>query len=137
MRPFSLTMPIGPAASVDDDALKGITDLIVSGQRELRRRVRKFIKRLEQNTGGGRYPRFARQNNRSSFASRAIGLANTVFKSAIVALRASIALPLFALILKKKFWHKLKQALDVHGVTVSAEMAAQIKTLITEGVEAV
>jgi hypothetical protein len=53
VRPFSLTMPMVPAAAVDDDALKGITDRIVSGQRELRQRVRQFIQNVVQNTEGG------------------------------------------------------------------------------------
>jgi hypothetical protein len=44
VKPFALTMPMVVAANIPDEALKGITDLIVSGNKELRKRVRRFVK---------------------------------------------------------------------------------------------
>ena len=43
VKPFALTMPMVVAANIPDEALKGITDLIVSGNRELRKSVKNFI----------------------------------------------------------------------------------------------
>jgi hypothetical protein len=43
VKPFALTMPMVPAATVSDEALKGITDLLMKGNRELYARVRDFI----------------------------------------------------------------------------------------------
>lgn len=43
VKPFALTMPMVVAANISDEALKGITDLIVSGNRELKRKVWDFI----------------------------------------------------------------------------------------------
>src|SRR4051812_25951677 len=42
-KPFALTMPMVVAASIPDEALKGITDLIVASNKELKQRVRHFI----------------------------------------------------------------------------------------------
>lgn len=53
VQPFSLTMPMVPAAAVSDEAMKGITDNIVSGQGELRQRIQNFIHWL-MNTEGGK-----------------------------------------------------------------------------------
>jgi hypothetical protein len=43
VKPFALTMPMVTAACIPDEALKGITDLIVSGNKELKKRVRDFV----------------------------------------------------------------------------------------------
>lgn len=43
IKPFALNMPMVPAASVSDEALKGVTDLIVGGYKELRRKVLAYI----------------------------------------------------------------------------------------------
>lgn len=43
VKPFALTMPMVKAASIPDEALKGITDLIVSGNKELKKAVLQFI----------------------------------------------------------------------------------------------
>src|SRR3954447_15890038 len=43
VKPFALTMPMVVAASIPDEALKGITDLIVSGNKELKQRVQSFV----------------------------------------------------------------------------------------------
>src|SRR6478609_9571716 len=43
IRPFALNMPMVIAASIPDDALKAITDLIVAGNKELKGRISSFI----------------------------------------------------------------------------------------------
>lgn len=43
VKPFALTMPMVVAATIPDEALKGITDLIVLGNRELKKSVQDFI----------------------------------------------------------------------------------------------
>jgi hypothetical protein len=43
VKPFALTMPMVVAANIPDEALKGITDLIVSGNKELKKRVRDYV----------------------------------------------------------------------------------------------
>lgn len=43
VKPFALTMPMVVAANIPDEALKGITDLIVSSNKELKNRVRHFV----------------------------------------------------------------------------------------------
>jgi hypothetical protein len=43
VKPFALNMPMVVAANIPDEALKGITDLIVSGNKELKKRVRDFV----------------------------------------------------------------------------------------------
>ncbi|MBV9963194.1 MAG: hypothetical protein JO072_13190 [Parafilimonas sp.] len=43
VKPFALSMPMVVAANIPDEALKGITDLIVSGNKELKKRVRDFV----------------------------------------------------------------------------------------------
>ena len=48
VKPFALTMPMVVAANIPDEALKGITDLIVSGNRELKRSVYDFIEWVQQ-----------------------------------------------------------------------------------------
>jgi hypothetical protein len=47
VKPFALTMPMVVAAKLSDDALKGITDLIVKGNRELKKSVREFIRSVK------------------------------------------------------------------------------------------
>lgn len=47
VKPFAFTMPMVPAAQVSDEALKGITDLIIKGNRELKGRVGRFINWLK------------------------------------------------------------------------------------------
>lgn len=49
MKPFGLTMPMVSAASVSDEALKGITDLLMDGNRELNDRVWAFIDLMKSN----------------------------------------------------------------------------------------
>ena len=44
VKPFALSMPMVVAANIPDEALKGITDLIVAGNRELKGKVMDFIK---------------------------------------------------------------------------------------------
>lgn len=44
VKPFALTMPMVVAANIPDEALKSITDLIVAGNKELKRKVHDFIK---------------------------------------------------------------------------------------------
>jgi hypothetical protein len=65
LQPFSLTMPMVPAAAVSDEAMKGITDNIVSGQGELRQRIHKFLQGLT-NTEGGKYANAEQQQLRFS-----------------------------------------------------------------------
>ena len=43
VKPFALNMPMVVAANIPDEALKGITDLIVSGNKELKKKVRDFV----------------------------------------------------------------------------------------------
>src|SRR3954465_7330921 len=43
VKPFALTMPMVVAANIPDEALKGITDLIVSGNKELKKGIKRFI----------------------------------------------------------------------------------------------
>lgn len=43
VKPFALTMPMVMAACIPDEALKGITDLIVKGNKELKKSVIQFI----------------------------------------------------------------------------------------------
>lgn len=43
VKPFALTMPMVVAANIPDEALKGITDIIVSSNKELKKRVRNFV----------------------------------------------------------------------------------------------
>lgn len=43
VKPFALTMPMVVAANIPDEALKRITDLIVSGNKELKKRVRDYV----------------------------------------------------------------------------------------------
>ena len=43
VKPFALSMPMVVAANIPDEALKSITDLIVAGNRELKRKVLEFI----------------------------------------------------------------------------------------------
>src|SRR3954454_6029905 len=43
VKPFALSMPMVVAAAIPDEALKGITDLIVLGNRELKKSVKDFI----------------------------------------------------------------------------------------------
>src|SRR5688572_22239491 len=43
VKPFALSMPMVVAARIPDDALKGITDLIVTGNKELKKSVGDFI----------------------------------------------------------------------------------------------
>ena len=43
VKPFALTMPMVVAANIPDEALKGITDLIVSGNKELKKGIKGFI----------------------------------------------------------------------------------------------
>lgn len=47
VKPFALSMPMVIAANISDEALKGITNLIVIGNKELRKSVHHFIKRVE------------------------------------------------------------------------------------------
>lgn len=44
VKPFALNMPMVVAAQIPDEALKGITDLIVEGHKELKKSVNDFIK---------------------------------------------------------------------------------------------
>lgn len=48
IKPFGLTMPMVNAACVADEALRGITDLLLSGNQELKSRVHRFIERLKE-----------------------------------------------------------------------------------------
>jgi hypothetical protein len=48
VKPFSLNMPMVPAASIPDAAMKGITNLMVQGHRELQARVRHYVNWLKQ-----------------------------------------------------------------------------------------
>ena len=43
VKPFALTMPMVVAANIPDEALKRITDLIVAGNKELKKRVWDFV----------------------------------------------------------------------------------------------
>jgi hypothetical protein len=43
LKPFALNMPMVPAASISDEGLKGITDLLLSGYKELKAKIRSFI----------------------------------------------------------------------------------------------
>lgn len=43
VKPFALTMPMVVAANLSNEALKGITDLIVKGNKELKKSVHNFI----------------------------------------------------------------------------------------------
>ncbi len=51
VKPFDLTMPTVGAASVSPEAMKGITDLIIRGNKELHHRVMAFIAGLERPQG--------------------------------------------------------------------------------------
>lgn len=44
VKPFSLTMPMVIAAGIPDKAMEGITDLIVAGNKDLKKNVAEFIK---------------------------------------------------------------------------------------------
>ncbi len=46
VKPFALTMPMVVAANISDEALKSITDLIVAGNKELKKGVNDFIKMI-------------------------------------------------------------------------------------------
>ncbi|MHA4846478.1 hypothetical protein ACX0G7_20040 [Flavitalea antarctica] len=43
IKPFALTMPMVVAANISDDALKAVTDLIIVGNKELKKSVRDFV----------------------------------------------------------------------------------------------
>ena len=43
IKPFALNMPMVMAASVSDDALKGITNLLINGYKELKQKINDFI----------------------------------------------------------------------------------------------
>lgn len=46
VKPFALTMPMVTAANVNDEAMKGITNLLLAGNKELRKEVNQFIQFL-------------------------------------------------------------------------------------------
>lgn len=48
VKPFSMTMPMVKGASVSDDALKKITDLLEKSKSALRRKIYKFIDKLRE-----------------------------------------------------------------------------------------
>ncbi len=48
LAPFSLTMPMVPAACISDEALKEVTNLLLRGYRELQRRLLQHIHALQQ-----------------------------------------------------------------------------------------
>lgn len=49
VQPFSLRMPMVPAACIDDAALRAITDHLAIGTRNLRTQIKLFLKKIKEN----------------------------------------------------------------------------------------
>lgn len=59
MKPFAMNMPMVLAATISDEAMRGITELLIRGYRELKRRTNEYINWVKESNPGSVSPEIA------------------------------------------------------------------------------